>query len=176
MKNMRSNRRRKKGKRFYTKLEITRGRKSKKTIEKMLREAKKYMKKKYQPYIDEAMIKRFTNQIWVDTDIKFKVIERLENYAYQQRYHAAADRKEDIYKQFRTDPRTSSIYNKYNSYMFRNGYSARNYWFNNVTLDWEENFVFAYCELPKLSKGVHYGMLEINQQLTGGNEFEAYLY
>lgn len=173
---MRSSRRRKKGRVYYTNLEITRGRKSKKTIEKLLKEARKYLKKKYQPYIDEAMIKRFTNQIWVDTDVKFKVVERLQNYAEQQRYHAAAKRKEDIYRQFRTDPRTKPVYDKFNSYMYRNGYSARNYWFNNVMLSWEENFVFATCELPALSKGIHYDVLEIDQQLTGGSEFEAYLY
>ena len=175
MKSMRSNRRRKKGRVYYTKLELQRGRKKKSTIEKIIEKTAKFLPKKLQDYIDPSVIRSLTNQIWVDSYKGINSYEALKEYAKSRYRHSGMGTKEDLYRRFRTSPETSSIYNKYNSYMFRNGYSARNYWFDKVQFKNDGSWVLTEAELPRLSKGVHYDSLEINYNYSN-HEIEAYLY
>lgn len=172
---MRSSRRRKKGRGYYTKLEIQRGRKKKSTIEQLVQNAAKYLPKNLQEYIDPAVIKSLSNQIWVDTYQSFNAYSKLKSYAESRYRQSWARTKNELYTRFRTDPETSSIYNKYNSYMYRNGHSAKRYWFDNVELKIDGSWVISTCELPKLSKGVHYDQLEISFNYSN-HEIEAYLY
>ena len=175
MKSMRSNRRRKKGKVYYSRLQLQRGRKKKETIERILEKTAKFLPKKLQSYVDEAVIKALTNQIWVDKEMSFSGYTALGEYAKSRYRHSMQGTKEELYRRFRTSPETQPVYNKFNSYMFRNGHSARNWWFQNVKFTGESSWIFATCELPKLSIGVHYELLEINFNYSN-HEIEAYLY
>lgn len=174
MRNMRSNRRRKKDRVYYTKLELRRGRKKKSTIEKLVSEVAKHLPKLYQEFIDPSIIKSLTNQIWVDSFRSFPVYSQLYENAKSAYKHSWTGTKNWLYKIFRTDAQTSSMYNKYNSYMYRNGYSASKYWFNNVDMEEDGEWILTTCELPKLTKGVHYEVLEFNYNRST-HEAEAYL-
>ena len=174
MKSMRSSRRRKKGKVYYSRLQLQRGRKKRETIEKILKKTAKFLPKKLQDYVDNDIIKFFTNIIYIDSYKKFDVYTGLMKQAKQKYSHSWQGTKEDLYRRFRTSPETQPIYNKFNSYMFRNGYSARNWWFQNVQFTGESSWTLSTCELPRLSKGVHYDTLEINYN-NSNHEIEAYL-
>lgn len=88
--------------------------------------------------------------------------------------------KEEIYRAFRTQ--RSSLYAKYNSYMYRKGYSSRNYWFDNVELRQEGSTVFTSCDLPLLEVGKpdkrrsFYSGLEIVYDFSSGAIEEAIMY
>lgn len=65
-----------------------------------------------------------------------------------------------VFRRFRQQK--PHIYAKYNSYMFRNGYSASNQFYTQST--WaakKKSVVNIVTELPDISKGVHYDILII---------------
>ena len=79
----------------------------------------------------------------------------------QQRYNKVySDQKKEIWDLFKAEE--TSVYNHYNSYIYRLGYSASKYWFENVKFtNLEKSLVTTILELPNKGKGVSYSILEI---------------
>lgn len=166
----------KKNRNYYRKLTIRKGRKNKTTIEKLVAKAFYSLTKKEMQMIDnpEQIIKTVTNLIWADSQLSLSPYQAISAYAKQRGRLNKMGTKMDIWKMFRTDGETRSVYNKFNSYMYRNGYSASKYWFDNVTIKIDRSVVFAICELPTKTKGVNYSTLEIEYNYSGG-EIYAYM-
>lgn len=163
-------------KRFYQRVKISAGRKKRETIEDIVRKSYQALPQKYKEMIEdpETIIKATTNIIWVDKGRSISPYAAIKSYAQQRGRMQKMGTKYDLWRAFRTDPSTSAVYNKFNSYMYRNGYSARNYWFSNVEIKVERSVIYATCELPKNSKGVRYDTLEIEFDYSGG-EIVAYM-
>lgn len=68
-----------------------------------------------------------------------------------------------------------SIYAKYNSYMFRNGYSASQQFYGNSRWNSKGSRVYIITELPERSKGVHYNYLLIEYDFSGPSYLKAKL-
>ena len=85
--------------------------------------------------------------------------------------------KDFLWRRFKTDANTSAVYNKFNSYMYRNGYSASRYWFENVELKpmWK-SIITASCELPSQTKGVRYDTLEIEYDYSSKEIYAYFTY
>lgn len=170
MKNTRLN------KRYYQSVKISAGRKKRETIESIVRKSYESLPKKYKTMIEdpELIINVTTNLIWADKGIKISPYAAIKSYAQQRGRMQKMGTKYDLWKSFRTDPETSAVYNKFNSYMYRHGYSASNYWFENVELKIERSVIYATCNLPNTGKGVRYDSLEIEFDYSGG-EISAYM-
>lgn len=79
--------------------------------------------------------------------------------------------KEMFFKMFRE--MYPSLYAKYNSFMYRQGYSSARYFYENAEIIWEDKkWRYAYLELPY---GKRYKMLELSLNITD-NIFEAEMY
>lgn len=92
--------------------------------------------------------------------------------------HLNIETKQFIFRNFRElEP---AVYAKYNSYMYRNGYSASQYFYENVTLKKDKSMVTATLPLPKAKPGrFSYGELEITYDYspkTDDMNLEAYMY
>lgn len=86
--------------------------------------------------------------------------------------------KKDIYTKFRNmEP---AIYAKFNSYMYRNGFSASQYFYDNVKFKKDKNYITATLILPKAKSGrLSYSELEINYNYSpkiNEEELSAFMY
>ena len=79
----------------------------------------------------------------------------------ESRYNALySPQKKEIWDLFKKEE--ASVYNHYNSYIYRLGYSASKYWFENVKFqNVEGSLVTTSLELPVKMKGTIYSTLEI---------------
>lgn len=108
----------------------------------------------------ELTIRNLTSQIWldskkvdgVDVPVAMNPYVSFSELARSSARSGNIGTKEELWKKFRTDPATSQVYMRFNSYMYRNGYSAKGYWMNNVELDTDHNITYATCELPALEQ------------------------
>ena len=151
---------------------VRKGRRKKSTIEYIVRRSYEALPRNLREYIEdpEQAIQALTNMISHSNDIN--PYEALKQSAKYTRMKSGDNTKQFIWNRFRTE--TPTLYAKFNSYMYRQGLSARNYFMENVTTSQEGSWIEAYCELPAGAK-VSYSMLEINYDFSG-HEFNAYLY
>lgn len=101
-------------------------------------------------------------------------------------YGAIKQRAKDVYKKIHSDQkiqlweafkaRESSVYYKYNSYIYRLGYSASRYWYENVTFtNIDGPLVTTELVLPTKTSGTIYNTLEIIYNYSDGY-IEAMMY
>lgn len=143
----------------------------------------------------ELTIRNLTSQIWfdskkvngVDVPVEINPYTAFSELARSTARSGNIGTKEELWKKFRTDPATSQVYMRFNSYMYRNGYSAKGYWMNNVKLNTDHNINYATCELPVLEQlkplskrsrrwkeKVRFESLEISLDRSSG-EISAYM-
>lgn len=85
--------------------------------------------------------------------------------------------KQYLFRRFRQEE--PAVYAKYNSYMYRNGYSSAKYFYDNVTLKKDKDSILANLILPKAKPGrFSYSELEIFCLYSPKEDgrIEAYLY
>lgn len=102
------------------------------------------------------------NQILVAGDVaKFNAYDMLKSYSEQQRTakYPRLDFAKRVFKQFRQE--YPSLYSKYNSYIYRLGYSSANYFYDNAEWSASGSIVTATLELPFKEEGTIYSKLEI---------------
>lgn len=132
--------------------------------------------KKLKQYIDdpEQAIQVTTNLIMQSgSEGQVNPYEALRQVAVYRQKKSGDNTRAYIWARFRSEQ--PSVYAKFNSYMYRQGYSASGYWFDNVALSQEGSHIEAICELPAKASGVAYFVLEIEYDFSG-HELDAYLY
>ena len=88
------------------------------------------------------------------------VYQALKEVAKQRYNRTYSHQKKEVWDIFKKEE--TSVYNHYNSYVYRLGYSASKYWFENVKFtNLEKSLVTTILELPNKGKGVSYSTLEI---------------
>jgi cyclopropane fatty-acyl-phospholipid synthase-like methyltransferase len=117
--------------------------------------------------------KTLTNLVMV-TDEPIDVYKAVKSYSSQQQYKSGYPRKRELFQRFKNE--YPELFSKYNSYMYRHGFSASNYYFEHAKLSWGPSEVTATVELPSVTSVVKYGILELTEEYSGDNEFWAELY
>lgn len=174
MRNLPLSKIRRKPKSFFRNIgNIQKGRRRKSTIEYLVKKSYEALPRGLKEYIEdpEQAVQALTHMIMADGNINpYKALK--ESAIYTKR-KSGDNTRQFIWNRFRTEE--SALYNKFNSYMYRQGYSARNYWFDNVGFNKHGSIIESYCELPEKASGVAYGILEIDYDFSG-ELLEAYLY
>ena len=88
----------------------------------------------------------------------------LRQYAMDRKRRSGNNTKEYIYKRFRQE--VSDVYSKYNSYVYRLGFSSAQYFKEKAELSQEGSIVHVEVELPKKESGVVYNYLYINYDFS----------
>lgn len=89
----------------------------------------------------------------------------LKQYATYRKKKSGDNTKEYIYKRFREEK--PDVYSKYNSYVYRLGFSSAQYFKDNATLEQDGSIVMVTTPLPLKSSGVTYGKLVISFDFSG---------
>jgi len=161
---------------FRTMGAVKKGKRKRDTIEYIVRKSFEALPKNARDYISdsEEIIKALTNIIISEgNNSSIQPYKAFTELAKHERRKSGDNTKQFVWNRFKTEQ--PSLYAKFNSYMYRNGYSARNYWFDNVAMEQNGSIIDCYCELPGAGKNVQYYMLEINYDFSG-QDFNAYLY
>lgn len=160
---------------------VQKGKKSRKTIRYIVQRTYESLPKRISKYMEDPaqQIESLTNMIMAGED-KINPFKAMTHTAQSTKRAKSMGTREELYREFRAQ--NPSVYAKYNSYMYRQGYSARNYWFDNMDYVVDENYIRSFCELPKRIQPtgkkrqlVQYNVLEIILDKSGGG-CEAYLH
>lgn len=126
--------------------------------------------KKYQRYLKdekERQIEKAVQLIISDGDSgRYDAYESLIEQAQDSYKSGHGGSIDVIYKIFRT--MAPSVYSKYNSYVYRLGYSASEYFKDNVDYVSDKNTWEVTLDLPYKPKGVIYNQIYIRIRWTGG--------
>lgn len=135
---------------------------TKKQIEYIVNRSYESLSKRAKQYIEdrEQIVNIITNAIISGGEGgQMNPYKAMQSYARQRERSQGGGTLRDIYSRFRQeDP---SLYSKYNSYIYRLGYSSANYFYENAQLDQEGSTIVATLELPKKTQGVVYNELVI---------------
>lgn len=132
------------------------------SYEALPKRAKKYIESREQ--ISEVVV----NLIMTGgEDGKVDAYQALKQYAEQRKVQKfpRLEFAKMVFKRFRQE--YSSLYAKYNSYMYRQGYSSANYFYENAEWDSQGSIVTAILDLPPKSYGVVYTTLTITIDASG---------
>lgn len=134
---------------------------TKRSYQALTKEQKKYIENPSQ------IIENIVNQIVVSGEVgKINPFNALKQYS-QQRQRETNPRIEfakETFAMFRQE--YPSLYAKYNSYMYRLGYSSANYFYENAEWNARGSVVTATLELPTKLSGVVYETLEITRDAS----------
>lgn len=154
---------------------VKKGRKSRKTIEYIVERSYEALPKKYKDFVDEPehTIKIITNIILMEGDnVKMNPYQALLSTATTHRRHAGQGTRDLVYKRFKDE--ATDVYNKYNTYVYRLGYSSRNWFYDNFELSQEtDSRAVVTIELPFKAKGLVYEILSIYFDWSDVTYFEA---
>lgn len=77
----------------------------------------------------------------------------------------------NVFSRFRNE--TPEVYSKYNSYMYRLGFSASQYFYSKAEWNSRGSIITINLELPKKDTGVYYEYLTITLDMSNNNDLEA---
>ena len=123
---------------------------------------------------DTKQLEKTLTNLGMVTDEPIDVYKAVKSYSSQQQYKSGYPRKRELFQRFKNE--YPELFSKYNSYMYRHGFSASNYYFEHAKLSWGPSEVTATVELPSVTSVVKYGILELTEEYSGDNEFWAELY
>ena len=119
--------------------------------------------KKLKEFLKEdkrQIIKTTSNLVNVSGESGLDVYQALKALAENRYSKVYSEQKKEVWDLFKKEE--TSVYNHYNSYIYRLGYSASKYWFENVKFsNVEGSLVTTSLELPVKMKGTIYTTLEI---------------
>lgn len=168
---------RKKQNAYFRKIGILKpGRRRKRTIEYIVERTYEALPKKLKEYIDDRnqIVSVITNTIIQSGNAgQMNPYEALKQYAQYRQKKSGDNSKAYIYKRFREE--ATSVYNKYNSYVYRLGYSSARYFMENATISQEGSVITATLELPAKASGIVYEELHIEYDFSG-QYLEAHMY
>lgn len=145
------------------------------TVRYIVRRSLEALPKADKKFIEDTkqLEKTLTNLVMV-TDEPIDVYKAIKSYSSQQQYKSGYPRKRELFQRFKNE--YPELFSKYNSYMYRHGFSASNYYFEHAKLSWGPSEVTATVELPSVTSVVRYGILELTEEYSGDYEFWAELY
>lgn len=163
MRNMPLNELKKKNNAYFRKIGIiTPVGRTKQQIEYIVNRSYESLSKRAKQYIEDRqqIVNAITNAIIAGgEDGQMNPYQALKSYAMQRERSQGGGTARDIYRRFRLED--SRLYSKYNSYMYRLGYSGSAYFYDNVGIDQEGSTVIATLDLPPKTSGVIYEQLVI---------------
>lgn len=77
---------------------------------------------------------------------------------------------EETYRRFRTE--TPQVYNHYNTYVYRLGFSAKQWYMDNAQVKTDKGITIITVDLPDKARGKKYEYLEISYDWSSG-DFDA---
>lgn len=89
----------------------------------------------------------------------------IKQYAMDRKKKSGDNTKEYIYKRFREEK--PDVYSKYNSYVYRLGFSSAQWFKDNAKLEQDGSIVMITTPLPPKSRGVTYSQLVISFDFSG---------
>lgn len=178
MRSMRLSDLRKRSNKYFTKLGTISPRTGKRTAEYIARRSYESLPKRIKENVSD-----FDRERWIKTaahSLQYSGDQGMDLYAaikeaaettYKKVY---SSQKKEVWNQFRV--LESAVYNHFNTYMYRLGYSASKYWFENVVFTNRNGSVItATLELPEKMSGIKYTALEILYDYSGVS-LSAYMY
>lgn len=176
MKDLRLSKIKKKPRSFFQNIGVVeKGRRKRDTIEYIVKRTYDALPSGLKEYIEDPdqAIKALTNMIiFAGPEAKIKPYEALKQTASYAKKKTGDNTRQFLWNRFRNEE--SAVYAKFNSYMYRQGLSARNYWFKNVEFENNGSYITATCDLPMRPKGIQYDLLEMSYDFSG-QEFYAEL-
>ena len=176
MKNMQLSKLRKRSLNYFKKIGKVKY-ESKKISDYIANKSYEALSKTLKSYIKEEksqIVKLVTNLISTSGDEGIDVYQAIKSYASNRYNKTHSMQKSEIWEAFKA--RESSVYYKYNSYIYRLGYSASRYWFENVTFtNLDGSLVTTELVLPTKTSGTIYNTLEIIYNYSDGY-IEAMMY
>ena len=119
-------------------------------------------------------IKIISHLVEASSEEGVDVYQAIKSYASNKFDRVYNTQKKTVWESFKA--MESSVYYKYNSYIYRLGYSASKYWFENVEFtNIEGSLVTTQLKLPSKASGVIYDTLEIIHDFSTGYT-EAMMY
>lgn len=154
------------------------GYKSKKASQYIAERSYDALSKKLKEYIKEEkqqLIKLASNLVSAASEEDgVDVYQAIKSYALNRYNRVYSPQKKEIWELFKSIE--TAVYNHYNTYVYRLGYSASKYWFENVKFtNIEGSLVTTKLELPYKAQGTVYKMLEIIYDYSS-HYFEAFMY
>lgn len=178
MKNMRLSNLRKKTNNYYKKIGVVKpdGKRSK-TIEYIVERTFESLPKTLKSYIEDdkyQLVKVITNTIIQSgRQGEMNPYEALKQTALYKQKRSGANTKSYIYRIFREEE--SSLYAKYNSYVYRLGYSSSKYFLDNAEVYQKGSIIVAVLDLPEKGNGVIYETLHLEYDFSAQEMLEAYM-
>ena len=169
MKNMPLSELRKKQSRYFQNIGIVQGDKRRsKSIKYIIERSYDALPKDLKGYIEDAEQIKANVYNLIMASGKSGEIEpynALRQYAMDRKRRSGNNTKEYIYKRFRQE--VSDVYSKYNSYVYRLGFSSAQYFKDNAKLEQDGSIVTVTTPLPPKSRGVTYSQLVISFDFSG---------
>ena len=172
---MRLNDLKKRSNRYFTKLGTISSKTGRRTAEYIAKRSYEALPKRIKQYIDdpEQIIKVTANLVGQSGEQGVNLYKAIRSYAQSSFNRVYSIQKKELWNEFRV--MESAVYNHYNTYMYRLGFSASKYWFENVVFSNKGgSVVTATLELPSKA-GVSYTALEIVYDYSGVS-LQAYMY
>lgn len=155
---------------------VTPGRRKKSTIEYIVERTYEALPKGLKGYIDDKaqIIKVVTNTIIQSGNAgQMNPYEALKQFAQYRQKKSGDNTKAFLYKRFKEE--TASVYNKYNTYVYRLGYSSAKFFMENAAMSQEGSLITAILKLPPKTNGITYEELYIEYDFSG-HFFDAQMY
>ena len=160
---------RKKSLQYFRKIGIVRGDgRRKKAIEYIVQKSYEALPKNIKKYIEDAeQIKAnlYDTIIASGKSGEVEPYNALKQYAMDRKKRSGDNTKEYIYKRFRQE--VPNVYSKYNSYVYRLGFSSAQYFKEKAELSQDGSIVKVKVKLPEKEYGVVYDYLYINFDFSG---------
>lgn len=169
MKSLPLNKLKKKSKKYFRNLGVvTRGRRKKTTIRYIVERIYETLPKEYRKANDadkSLLITSTVNRIWYDEGAQYNPYKAMYDYTRRNYKHGWGGTLDEVYKRFRTE--FPAQYSKYNTYVYRLGYSASKWFFDNAHASLSGSVLYVSVELPIKSSGIVYNSLEIVWDRSG---------
>ena len=169
MKNMPLSELRKKSLQYFRKIGIVRGDgRRKKSIEYIVQKSYEALPKGLKKYVEDpeqAKSAVYNSIMASGSSGEIEPYNALKQYAADRKKKSGDNTKEYIYKRFREE--LPAVYSKYNSYVYRLGFSAAQYFKEKAELSQDGSIVNVKVKLPKKESGVVYDYLYINFDFSG---------
>lgn len=152
---------------------------SKKAIEYYVKSIYNALPKKDREFLSndydiDLAINNLVNSIMYYKDNAVIPYESFQELIRKQKRKGYIGTKEYIYKEFRTQE--PELYNKYNSYVYRLGYSAMQWFMDKGNVEVKNSIITVDVELPdKYSGRVFYNTLHLKFERSGGFFMNCYM-
>lgn len=154
---------RKKSLQYFRKIGIVRGDgRRKKAIEYIVQKSYEALSKNLKKYVEDpeqTKISVYNSIMASGSGGEIEPYNAIKQYAMDRKKKSGDNTKEYIYKRFREEK--SNVYSKYNSYVYRLGFSSAQYFKDNAKLEQDGSIVIVTTPLPPKSRGVTYSQLII---------------